>query len=67
MKDKYQKPLLITEGHSESVIPAGLAGAVAAFTAGVAAGVQVKKMLNGRVSYVKNRPLVEIKEVSYSI
>ena len=62
MKDKYQKPVLITEGHSENVIPAGLVAAIGAFTTGALAGAAVAKALRGRVSvsYAKNRSLVEI-------
>ncbi|WP_297998159.1 hypothetical protein [uncultured Phascolarctobacterium sp.] len=43
MKVKYSKPAIISNSNIESVIPAGLAAAVAAFTTGVAMGTQVKK------------------------
>lgn len=59
MKSKYNKPRVVSNGKNEGVIPVGLPGAVAAFTAGVAAGVQVKKMLSGYISWGKGKQLVE--------
>lgn len=59
MKNKYEKPRVISNGSIEGVIPVGFPGAVAAFTAGVAAGVQVKKMLSGYINWGKGKPLVE--------
>lgn len=59
MKSKYEKPRVISNGNIEGVIPVGLPGAVAAFTAGVAAGVQVKKMLSGCINWGKGKSLVE--------
>jgi len=60
MKEEYQKPAVITNESVEGVIPAGLAGAVAAFTTGVVAGTQIKKMLSGRSGMHKEYQLVEV-------
>ncbi len=60
MKEEYQKPAVISTGNIEGVIPAGLPAAIAAFTAGVASGVAVKKMLNGRAVLHKNLQVVEV-------
>lgn len=60
MKVKYSKPAIISNSNIESVIPAGLAAAVTAFTTGVAMGTQVKKMLNGRTGWGKVQQLVEM-------
>jgi len=51
---------VITNESVEGVIPAGLAGAVAAFTTGVVAGTQIKKMLSGRSGMHKEYQLVEV-------
>lgn len=59
MKEKYKKPEVISNERIEGVIPAGLVGAIAAFSAGVAAGTQVKKMVSGGISWEKERSLVE--------
>lgn len=60
MKEEYQKPEVITNENVDGVIPAGLAGAVAAFTTGVIAGSQIKKMLNGRSGMHREYQLVEV-------
>lgn len=60
MKQKYNKPTIISNGKIEGVIPAGLPAAVAAFVTGVAAGTQVKKMINGRANWLKGQQLVEV-------
>lgn len=60
MKEEYQKPVMISDENVEGVIPAGLVAAIGAFTAGVAAGTQVKKMLNGRAGWNRGRSLVEV-------
>lgn len=59
-KEIYEKPVLLMNNNITGVIPAGLAGAIAAFTAGVAAGVAVKKMVNGRMDFTKMNTLVEV-------
>lgn len=59
-KEVYERPVMISNGSIEGVIPAGLPGAIAAFTAGVAAGVAVKKMLNGRIAFNRVDRLVEV-------
>lgn len=59
-KEEYQKPEVASDMNIEGVIPAGLVAAIGAFTAGVAAGTQVKKMLNGRVGFEKVGQLVEV-------
>lgn len=66
MKEQYHKPELVTDGNVGSVFPAGLAGAAAAFVTGVGMATQVKKMLNGRVSFGRERQLVEMGEASIS-
>ena len=60
MKEEYQKPELVTNENVDGVIPAGLAGAVAAFTTGVIAGSQIKKMLSGRSGMRREYQLVEV-------
>ena len=60
MKEEYQKPVVVTNENVEGVIPAGLAGAVAAFTTGVVAGSQIRKMLSGRSGMHKEYNLVEV-------
>ena len=55
----YEKPVLISNSNIGSVIPAGLAGAVTAFTAGISAGVAVRNMLRASISSAKVDKLVE--------
>ena len=59
-KEEYQKPEVVSNMNVEGVIPAGFVAATAAFTAGVAAGTAIKKMLNGRVGFDKVDQLVEV-------
>ncbi|GEM_PF-4029425 len=66
MKEQYQKPELVTDVNVGGVIPAGVPAALAAFVGGVGMATQVKKMLNGRVGFVRERQLVEVGEVSIS-
>ncbi len=59
MREKYIKPVIASDMNIAGVIPAGLTMAIGAFTAGVMAGTQVKKMLSGRVGCEKVKNLVE--------
>lgn len=60
MKEKYTKPVVASNMNIGGVIPVGFPAAIAAFTGGVAAGVAVKKMLNGRIGWEKVSRLVEV-------
>lgn len=60
MKEKYTKPVIASNMNIGGVIPVGLPAAIKAFAGGVAVGVAVKKMLNGRTGWENVSKLVEV-------
>lgn len=61
MKKKYVKPKVVTGKSVEQAFPAALLATVGAIAAGVASGVGIRKLLEGR-TFVQGKSLVSVKK-----